>query len=713
MYAVYNSAKNVLTSEISNTNRLTLENIRQVCDSRLSYIDQMTVYMANNETSGYWAENFLEDNTMWKYSSRELINAFSWYNEISGDFEEAFLYFSSADIAVNNRSYMDNKDLYDKLNLEMTYQQWIEYLLEDTKSGFVKIKTKDGESKFLYVARNYYTRMFGKANMSFGVIFNFEQTGVNFSNLKNMPIGIYMNDDYGNSFNLHASPNVKLPEDAVDSKDYLRSTCRSKVWNIDYICLMPYEYVFKNLNRLRIIFYVILSVWTFLGIICGIFLSKRNYRFIDELFVKIQKIKNNLEDEEKVSFSNIDEFVNDVVRHNNMLQSDNVDRKKILEKRTVLSLVNGDFVAGEEKKLLLCGLDFSSDYFEVLLVRFICDDPEETKIYSYAAANIIEEIFQKDNKGYTVTQDSYVVCLVNCAGEETVRNIITKCFDTVKRVMKEEFGAEMVFAAGDVVKGIDNIRNSYLKALFMTDYQIIFEKNNILFYDDVILPQGGGGITFDAETENCLIGAIETSNLQAAEEMIDRVFKRWTENYPQYSAKPYIGYHIYCAMLKAVERYNKQASLINEVFDYGEELIKTDSVYDTKTILKQLAKFLCTNMGKKTILIEDKVMDYIDREYANPNLSLIVIAEYMGMNPAYLSNSFKAQCGYGISEGITKVRMAKALPLLKEHGYTVEKVSKSVGYLNFRTFTGNFKKIYGMTPTEYAKMMQNNISTEE
>ena len=54
----------------------------------------------------------------------------------------------------------------------------------------------------------------------------------------------------------------------------------------------------------------------------------------------------------------------------------------------------------------------------------------------------------------------------------------------------------------------------------------------------------------------------------------------------------------------------------------------------------------------------------------------------------------------GISQYVTELKIKKAKELLKL-GYSVNKVAEAVGFLESNYFTKVFKKITGVTPTEY------------
>lgn len=95
------------------------------------------------------------------------------------------------------------------------------------------------------------------------------------------------------------------------------------------------------------------------------------------------------------------------------------------------------------------------------------------------------------------------------------------------------------------------------------------------------------------------------------------------------------------------------------------------------------------------------VLSHLTRHYADPGLSLDSIAEYVHLNPAYLSDSFKKDTGKNLKRLITEVRMKKACSLLASTNLSVADVAAQTGYRSSNYFSKLFRQEIGMTPLEY------------
>ena len=85
------------------------------------------------------------------------------------------------------------------------------------------------------------------------------------------------------------------------------------------------------------------------------------------------------------------------------------------------------------------------------------------------------------------------------------------------------------------------------------------------------------------------------------------------------------------------------------------------------------------------------------------DLSLTKLSKAVHMSPAYLSRIFKEQTDEGINHYITRLRIERAMELLRDPALRILDVAALTGYDNIPYFTKVFKKIVGITPQEFKK----------
>ena len=95
--------------------------------------------------------------------------------------------------------------------------------------------------------------------------------------------------------------------------------------------------------------------------------------------------------------------------------------------------------------------------------------------------------------------------------------------------------------------------------------------------------------------------------------------------------------------------------------------------------------------------------DYIEDHYFEP-LTLNMVADKVGITPAYLSNLFSQHMRVTLIDYLNEVRIDHACVYLKQNYFKTYEIAYKVGYRDEKYFSKVFRKVKGMTPSEYKKM---------
>lgn len=104
--------------------------------------------------------------------------------------------------------------------------------------------------------------------------------------------------------------------------------------------------------------------------------------------------------------------------------------------------------------------------------------------------------------------------------------------------------------------------------------------------------------------------------------------------------------------------------------------------------------------GDKSRYIRE-ALSYIADHYQESDISVGAIAQSMGISEGHLSHLFKKETDYTVMSYITRYRMRAAMKLLEDCRNKVYEVAEQVGYRDITYFSSTFKKIVGMSPSEY------------
>lgn len=113
---------------------------------------------------------------------------------------------------------------------------------------------------------------------------------------------------------------------------------------------------------------------------------------------------------------------------------------------------------------------------------------------------------------------------------------------------------------------------------------------------------------------------------------------------------------------------------------------------------------------RKEISISDgaalaRIRKIIDENYVEP-VTISELAKQSYMSESKLRTVFKQQYGLTIYQYVLDKKMEKARDLLEKQSCRVKDAASLVGYSNISHFSENFRKKFGLTPTEYVKSFQ-------
>ncbi len=101
-----------------------------------------------------------------------------------------------------------------------------------------------------------------------------------------------------------------------------------------------------------------------------------------------------------------------------------------------------------------------------------------------------------------------------------------------------------------------------------------------------------------------------------------------------------------------------------------------------------------------------EALRYIDRHYGDPDISVSSVARSLGISEGHLSHEFKKETSRTLGSYLTDCRIHAAMELLRDCRNKVYEVAERVGYRDITYFSATFKKVVGMTPSEFQKQSQ-------
>lgn len=458
-----------------------------------------------------------------------------------------------------------------------------------------------------------------------------------------------------------------------------------------YIVVLPNQYVIGNTTFFRIYSIAVNIISILIGFFLCLFVAIRKSSSYVEL---VDILGGNIE-----SFSfKLDEFkslcssILKIKTENISLSQKSVDNaiQKLLDNRYDIQNIQEQL---KEEKVY-----FQGDKFGVLLLR--CD----LKSLSRYAINDFRKFFsekinfalEEPTKIYFLNNNDIVVLFSFDYSEK-------QFFDNVEVfISKLEYGEfyeqnfSVIYAVGNVAFTLSEIATSYNQAREVLEYSILTGKNNRRYYRE--LPSDNATWFYPVELEHSLFDNVEIGNFEKVKSAIDKIYE---ENFIKRDLSLSNIKELLAELRAAVK---KMKSYSSEKNDFGSSDVSIEEFFQS---MLNFFYMICSEMKGKTNtrgnMFCQEIQSFIEKHYANSNLSLQYIASHYNMNHTYLSALFKKSSNCGLMTYLEKVRIEKAIELLEKGTHTVNEVAKQVGFENANTFRRSFKRVKGVTPSYYFK----------
>ena len=139
-------------------------------------------------------------------------------------------------------------------------------------------------------------------------------------------------------------------------------------------------------------------------------------------------------------------------------------------------------------------------------------------------------------------------------------------------------------------------------------------------------------------------------------------------------------------------------------FTSGSDIIIENSLESLLICIIRLYEYshgsLSTPVSRHEVI--DELIKYMSANFSS-HLSLDFLAQHVHLSREYLSRYFKKQTGKNISEFLTEIRITRAKQMLSTNTFPIEYISVYCGYGCTRTFEKAFKKVTGVTASDYRK----------
>lgn len=293
------------------------------------------------------------------------------------------------------------------------------------------------------------------------------------------------------------------------------------------------------------------------------------------------------------------------------------------------------------------------------------------------------------------------------SGDSSLEMRVLELCTKIQEAVREFLNLVPTIGVGCMVSSIYQLPKSFQDAKNALEYRYQLETEKIIYAKNLTQARMTESVDVAGWTER-IVTAIKRNSGQAIRQEV--------EGFIQAIRMAYVSrnrsiFYIQNAVISVLSEMS--AAGLDEEHVMKEERELLNAVYE-KNHLSEVEQDLihfCVRVSDSIVDQKDSyskrqalmALDYIDKNFADPNISLNSVCNYLAISTSYFSSIFKNYTGETFIETLTKKRIEKAKILLEHTSKRANEIAREVGYSDPHYFSATFKKMTGYTPKEYAK----------
>ena len=305
--------------------------------------------------------------------------------------------------------------------------------------------------------------------------------------------------------------------------------------------------------------------------------------------------------------------------------------------------------------------------------------------------------------------DGDMVVLFKFDRKTSVRNAkynIKKLYDEVGRKLSSYTETKFCCVVSHMIKDVNLLKWGYKQAVEVLNSSYFSTRSDVLFVDKETISGNTGSFSIIEDLDK-FYRSIDVSGAEELREDIDTLVNKIVESSGGAEFRIKCLLSEVCITLSRhyltwVVKKNEYQTAVNRLLD---EIDNINTLEDAQKYLNSYIGMIKENLEKDTSGYSSLVKDalkFIKQNFAR-DISLEAASEYINANPSYLSRLLKKETGRSFVEIVTQMRIDTAKYLLLQPGSRIMEVCAHVGYSNYAYFYQVFKKVVGITPTDYKK----------
>ncbi|MCL2378312.1 MAG: AraC family transcriptional regulator [Defluviitaleaceae bacterium] len=371
---------------------------------------------------------------------------------------------------------------------------------------------------------------------------------------------------------------------------------------------------------------------------------------------------------------------------------------------TLGRVLKGDM--SDEDIEALQSLNLLGQFYSVVLF-LVNKSAFSAELSQFIVSNIFLELASVHFAVQACTVDNEGVIILSYTENKNEFQLKTKeIANTVMHHIKEHFDMDITVALGGMHQGHGNIQLSFMEAQEAAEYRNILGECEVIHYLDI--SNSHKWYYYPIDEEQKIYNALKAGNTKSVIGLIEGIFEinfAEKEHIPAITSK-YVVSEIFNTVIKALDG-ERDMEMRNEIEQL--QAIESDSIevveHEVIDVITQVCEHIKSGFTpqNRNSDLSKGIVEYINKQYTDSNLSVRSIGAEFNLTPAYMSKLFKEQTGEGLLNYINNTRISAAKILLQD-GKSVNEAAEMVGFINAGAMIRVFKKVTGITPGQIKNM---------
>ncbi|NLL71813.1 MAG: AraC family transcriptional regulator [Epulopiscium sp.] len=726
----------IIEKEITKAHTASLTQVKQIVDDQLRKVERIyrDVSITPRIRDMMWYTGNYEPRHI--LSLKEIQKQLTAYKVLDPSIFECYLYFNHHDFILLDQGKYEPSTFYQFVfsHEDVSYEEWYSLVKKEYGPTYIPITLK---SKSKPVTFYIHSMKFQKTFLgNFVVLIDGEMMDSVIERSKWLKDANILIMDKNNQY-LSNPSEYHLPShytyetlegksgvlfDTMNNEKAVISYVQSDVNDWKYISVIPRKIFFKEAEKLLAIILIILGTCLLLSGVITYIITLKNYRPVKKIIDFIDLNWGKRYELSESEFAKIEGALEKITKEHKEMNIKMKKQEDLMREHFLERLLKGNvYTSSVNEAIQYYNLVLGEEGIAILIINVedtsdMGLDYEETQeeIALFIIENIIGELLSESFTVEKTKVDEFIAFIIsmNVSQVETFENRVEEVFQKAQSFIKENFQIVFTGAVSDCHIASSNLNVMYNEALIAYEHGMLLNHEGIQFFTQMTQSQEKN-ITFDLlDLERQFIYYLTARNFNKAredfQELVNESFLDDELSFEMKKCRKYVLIHM------VIEGFKKLAETQQDLdFFYQrsipERLLKQKGIHDiyeeTMGLLKEAEEYFSNDIDQnRTQEVCEKALDIIHSHLEDPNLSVSMIADTLGVSVSYVSRYFKKNVGMGALDYIHMQRIEKAKGLLKSEDINISEVAEKVGYINSLSLIRVFKKYEGITPGKYKEI---------